>query len=457
MSNNFLQKTLLIFSIITSINLSNILEFKFKNKFSETSPDLNYLEQFVNNSLYIEIPIGTPAQKVPFQITFDESTTYILQSSNLFDRNKSSSYKLIDEKKNIWNQRYENGLISNDSIKLQTIKKKTVNLDHNFSFVLVKDYNTTRFNRGFPSSILGLNLDVSFMETDLNFLTILKLNNIINSFTFTLKYTKENEGKIFIGGFPHEFDKNYNEKDLRSTLCEKIGPKFFYSIYFDNIQIGNDQIGNNFNKIGELKPDFGLIVGGSGFKSKIEEIYFNKYYQKEICSNVLIYKTFWETWERDEDDEEEFDYDSGNNDAFKVIVCSDKIDVKKFPSLKFYNKDLEVSFELNYKDLFKKYKNKYYFLIVEQNIYLNYHWKFGTPFLKKYEFTFDQDKKTINYYVKVGKKSNFNVLWIFIIILLIIIITLVYVLYKKVFLKKKGKKNKDIDFEGKTNYTKLGI
>ena len=456
MSNNFFQKTLLILSIITSIKLSNILEFTFKNKFSETSPDLNYLEQFVNNSIYIEIPIGTPEQKVPFQITFEESTTYILQSSNLFDKEKSSSYKLIQDKNNIWNQRYENGLISNDTIKLPTNNKQTVNLN-DFSFVLVKNYNSTRFNRGFPSSILGLNLDVGFMETDLNFLTILKLNNIINSYTFTLKYTKENEGKIFIGGFPHEFNKNYDQKNLRSTLCQKTGPKFFYNLYLDNIEIGKDQFVNNFNKIAELKPDFGLIVGASGFKSKIDEIYFNKYYKKEICNNVFIYKTFWEIWERDEDEEDQFDYEYGNDDAFKVIVCSDKINVKKFPSLKFYNKDFGVSFELNYKDLFKKYKKKYYFLIVEQNIYLNYHWKFGTPFLKKYEFTFDQDRKTINYYVKVNNKNKFNFLWIIIIILLIIIAKLFHVLYKKIYLKRKGKKIVDIDFEGKTNYTKLGI
>ena len=296
------------------------------------------------------------------------------------------------------------------------------------------------------------------MQTDLNFLNILKLNNIINSYTFTLKYTNENEGKIFIGGFPHEFNKNYNEKNLRSTLCQKRGAKFFYDIYFDNIQIGNEQI-KNINKIAELKPDFGLIVAANGFKKNIDELFFNKYYQKEICTSDFIYKTFWEIWERDEDDEDQFDYECGTNDAFKIIVCNEKIDVKKFPSLKFYNKDFEFSFELNYKDLFKKYKNKYYFLIVEQNIYNNYNWKFGTPFLKKYELTFDQDKKTINFYVNNNNNNNkkFNYLWLIIIILLIIIVILIYVLKKKIFLKLKGKKNKDIDFEGKTNYTKLGI
>ena len=448
---------LLIFSLIISIKSSNILEFNFKNNFSQ-NPNLNFLEQFVNNSIFIEFSLGTPSQKVPFQISFDESTSFILKSSNLFNEEKSTSYKSIEDKKNIWNERYENGIISNDSLKLPTNTKKSIELE-NFSFVFVKSYNSTRFNRGFPSSILGLNLDVNFMQTDLNFLNILKLNNIINSYTFTLKYTNENEGKIFIGGFPHEFNKNYNEKNLRSTLCQKRGMKFFYDIYFDNIQIGNEII-KNINKIAELKPDFGLIVAANGFKKNIDELFFNKYYLKEICTSDFIYKTFWEIWERDEDDEDQFDYECGTNDAFKIIVCNEKIDVKKFPSLKFYNKDFEFSFELNYKDLFKKYKNKYYFLIVEQNIYNNYNWKFGTPFLKKYELTFDQDKKTINFYVNNNNNNNnnkFNYLWLIIIILLIIIVILIYVLKKKIFLKLKGKKNKDIDFEGKTNYTKLGI
>ena len=286
--------------------------------------------------------------------------------------------------------------------------------------------------------------------------------------------------------------------------------KFFYDIYFDNIQIGNEQL-KNINKIAELKPDFGLIVAANGFKKNIDDLFFNKYYLKEICTSDFIYKTFWEIWERDEDDEDQFDYECGTNDAFKIIVCNEKIDVKKFPSLKFYNKDFEFSFELNYKDLFKKYKNKYYFLIVEQNIYSNFNWKFGTPFLKKYELTFDQDRKTISYYLKsndnnyvnsnndnkfnfliveqniynnynwkfgtpflkkyeltfdqdkktinfyVNNNKKFNYLWLIIIILLIIIVILIYVLKKKIFLKLKGKKNKDIDFEGKTNYTKLGI
>ena len=456
-----IKKILLIFLLTSSIK-NSILEFNFKTNFSNENPNLNYLEKFINNSILIEFSLGNPTQKVPFQISFDESTTFILKSSNLFNYEKSSSYKLIEDKNNIWNERYENGLISNDSLKLPTIKKKSVEIK-NFSFVLVKNYNSTRFNRGFPNSILGLNLDVNFMQTDLNFLSILKLNNIINSYTFTLKYTNENEGKIFIGGFPHEFNKNYNEKNLRSTLCQKRGLKFFYDIYFDNIQIGNEQL-KNINKIAELKPDFGLIVGASGFKTKMDEIFFNKFYLKEICSSVFIYKTFWEIWERDEDDEEQFDYDFGNDDAFKIIVCNEKIDVKKFPSLKFYNKDFDVVFELNYEDLFKKYKNKYYFLIVEQNIYSNFNWKFGTPFLKKYELTFDQDRKTISYYLKSNDnnyvKSNndkFNFLWVIIFILAVVVVMLIYVLKKKIFLKLKGKKNKDIDFEGKTKYSKLGI
>ena len=113
---------LLLISLIISIKSSNILEFNFKNNFSQ-NPNLNFLEQFVNNSIFIEFSLGTPSQKVPFQISFDESTSFILKSSNLFNNEKSTSYKSIEDKKNIWNERYENGIISNDSLKLPTNKK----------------------------------------------------------------------------------------------------------------------------------------------------------------------------------------------------------------------------------------------------------------------------------------------------------------------------------------------
>ena len=116
---------LLLISLIISIKSSNILEFNFKNNFSQ-NPNLNFLEQFVNNSIFIEFSLGTPSQKVPFQISFDESTSFILKSSNLFNEEKSTSYKSIEDKKNIWNERYENGIISNDSLKLPTNKKKSI-------------------------------------------------------------------------------------------------------------------------------------------------------------------------------------------------------------------------------------------------------------------------------------------------------------------------------------------
>ena len=93
-----------------------------------------------------------------------------------------------------------------------------------------------------------------------------------------------------------------------------------------------------------------------------------------------------------------------------------------------------------------------YFLIVEQNIYSNFNWKFGTPFLKKYELTFDQDRKTISYYLKSNDNNyinsnndnKFNFLWVIVFIFAFIVLILIYVFKKKIFLKLKYKKNKNI-------------
>ena len=108
--------------------------------------------------------------------------------------------------------------------------------------------------------------------------------------------------------------------------------------------------------------------------------------------------------------------------------------------LKFTEKrHLNVQFIFNYKDLFYKYKNKYYYLVVfsDENF-----WILGKPFFKKYQIIFDKDKKTIGYY-KIYKNDNnnnfsFNKLFFVIIILIIIIIFLLY----KIICKRENKSKK---------------
>ena len=44
---------------------------------------------------------------------------------------------------------------------------------------------------------------------------------------WTLKYKNENEGEFIIGGYPHEYDKNYEEKNLKNVKAEmRVGAVF---------------------------------------------------------------------------------------------------------------------------------------------------------------------------------------------------------------------------------------
>ena len=53
-----------------------------------------------------------------------------------------------------------------------------------------------------------------------------------------------------------------------------------------------------------------------------------------------------------------------NNSKYDYIICDSNENISDFPYLLLYNKDLNYSFEFNYKDLFIQKDNQLYFLIV---------------------------------------------------------------------------------------------
>ena len=95
---------------------------------------------------------------------------------------------------------------------------------------------------------------------------------------------------------------------------------------------------------------------------------------------------------------------------FRYIECdkNDNFNISSFPDIYFENKELETIFNLTYEDLFilDETKNKYIFLVFN-NRHTN-HWVFGNVFLRKYQFTFNVDSKTIGYYKSMNNYPNDN-------------------------------------------------
>ena len=105
-------------------------------------------------------------------------------------------------------------------------------------------------------------------------------------------------------------------------------------------------------------------------------------------------------------------------------------DIGNFPTIFFYHQDFNFTFELTYNDLFQIKNGEIFFLIIKNKNNFNQDlWKMGKIFLKKYQFSFNQDSKTINFHQNILKNKekininendknklqfNANYIWIFI-------------------------------------------
>ena len=87
---------------------------------------------------------------------------------------------------------------------------------------------------------------------------------------------------------------------------------------------------------------------------------------------------------------------------------NDKTDYSSFPNLDFYVKEHNYTFSLTRVDLFHEIFNRIYFLVVfKKSKTENEIWKLGEPFFSKFQFTFNQEQKTVGFYdSKLERISN---------------------------------------------------
>ena len=103
-----------------------------------------------------------------------------------------------------------------------------------------------------------------------------------------------------------------------------------------------------------------------------------------------------------------------------------------------------MNFTLNHEDLFYKFNQRYYFLIVFPNK-LNNEIILGTPFLKKYDIIFNMEQGRIGFYTEINKSTVFTLTHLIIIILFLIIIGLVLFIYFSLCKKKRKLRVNEIE------------
>ena len=382
------------------------LKLKFQREFNYE--DNFTIDDFFINKIYTNISIGTPSQQIKSYINFKEFFTFFSgnQTDIKFNFNNSNSF-ISDYKLEYFSIKYFSyGYNSYDNFIFDGINQ--TQFIQNFSFILAMK-GPLNDNISI-SGLIGLKMyDNTFKYKYNNIINQLKEKKIILSYAFSINYNKDSdtEGNIIIG----EYEDN-NKYILNFEFSRSEYNDYEYRLILENITYSNYTIESNL--IAEFDLNINNIVGSIQLKEILRQSFFSELIDKKLC-NESLYMSF----------------------RMIYLICKDTIDITKFKTIYLKFSGLGKVFELNYNDLFKKHGNVYYFLITFDTK-IPYKVCLGVPFLKKYQFIFDQDKKIIGYYKDSKKTTKLHISYILIFILFIILI-LLSLFYYKIFYKSQRK------------------
>ena len=259
----------------------------------------------------------------------------------------------------------------------------------------------------------------------------MKKKGLTSNYVWNLNYTSDNSGFLVIGDYPHNYDENhYDKENLRQINVHREGAqKLIWNLYFNEIKYGETDLSGH--RTGKFAPQYGVIIGSNIFDRAITKEFFQKFIDNGKCAR----KTY-----------EDFDY----------FVCDENIDLTDFKNLEFTEKDISSKkFVLTKDDLFLKKNGKLFFLVAFGHSWeYNYCWNLGKPFMKKYNFFFDEDGLQILFYEKeekkqdlIGSKNFVYLIWIGIGVLVVIIGVLIFVFTKLIKERKKKMYELEDDFD----------
>ena len=256
------------------------------------------------------------------------------------------------------------------------------------------------------NAIIPDGLKNPYYDYDRYLFQIFKKANLIEGYYFTFiyddyiyednsKYFDENYhnilGQLIIGEAPHEFNPEKYEADDEIKIYQNFSEEyveFKFKTKISNYSEENTRISFGFRSA--------FIKGNNNFKNEIDNIFFDELISRNICrfdvlgENIVITK--------------DIVYSCENNQAMKEKM-------KYFPTIYFEVKPSNLTFLFSYKELFKLYHDRLYFLIYFKNTsYSHNEWEFGELFFRKYTISFNYDSKTLSFYKKqvddINKKTD---------------------------------------------------
>ena len=385
----------------SSFIILSLLYLTYSSKF--ISLDLKYYKTSdpMFSYLYSNVKIGTPEVNIPTYISSKRPLFSIFGEIRKTDEKDSNHYSTSISKTYLNISKIGYKLVTSDQdehaqesfiFNFYDNKTKKYNEEklNNIDFVLgVKKYIKTEdiyhLNIGFPI-ILSQTIRDKF-----NLIFQLKEKNIIESYDWFILFDNEkiiNQNEIFnlenianikstliIGGAPHYYDKT---KFYKSQLLQSKSEVYSWTIQckdvflYSNGDSGEKKKLSIYIDVVEIYLDDIAIYAPPYYTNLMKREFFKKY---PTSCNVI----------------------KGDNTIY-YCVKSESFglnELKQFPTLYFYHMDFNYTFELTYQDLFVEYNGKYYFLVTDSD---GENWTIGFPLLKKYQFFFNQDSRSVYFY-----------------------------------------------------------
>ena len=209
------------------------------------------------------------------------------------------------------------------------------------------------------------------------------------NYIFSYIFKNSQEGLLIIGDELY----NYNPRIYNQSHFTGVYNFNHNSLNHDKVIIfdkDNDQYITLNKSNAFIDYKYGIIIGTSQYKQLIDQFFFSKLINGNICKERLV--------------------NLNDTSKYYIYICNKNINLLTFPKLVFFSRNYKYNFELDSQDLFiKKFDNNFYFLVIfRQNADDNDDWILGEPFYKKYTFSFNLDARIVGFYDKIfpDEKNN---------------------------------------------------